>query len=163
MVTDLFFYAFAGLIIIGALLSISLKNIFHSALWLIAVLCGVAALFALLGADFLAVAQILTYVGGIMVILLFVIMLSNQVARLPYQWNEQWIPALFISVALGATLYVTFQGAAFGSKAGVSQPTTESIGKLLLTDFLVPFELISIVLLAALIGALYFSQKEESK
>lgn len=154
------FYAFAVLTIVFSLVVVTSRNVFHSAIALTVTLSMVAGLFALLGADFLAGAQVLVYVGGIMIIMLFVVMLSQQPAdALKRQRNEQWFWALLFAIAIGAHLVQSFRkffGPVTGNPGMV--PTSSSIGRLLLGDMVIPFEAVSLVLLAALVGAVVFSQ-----
>jgi NADH:ubiquinone oxidoreductase subunit 6 (subunit J) len=118
----------------------------------------VACLFALLGADFLAATQLLLYVGGIMIIMLFVIMLSQQRHNAP-QTNQQWVWAAALSLTVAGVLIYTFRDSFKDVPPTLAmQPTTARIGQLLLGDMLVPFEAISLVLLAALVGAVVFAQ-----
>ena len=99
------FYGIAAVVVLTSLAVVTLKNIFYSAVALTAALTAVAGLFFLLGADFLGAAQILVYVGGIMIIMLFVIMLSHQVRdKLQPQTNEQWIWGFFASILIGTAL-----------------------------------------------------------
>ncbi len=156
---SVFFFCFlSALVIIPAILVVSMKNVFHSALWLIVSLIGVAGVYAMLAADFLFAVQLLVYVGGIMVLLLFVVLLSGK----PSDWagkqnNEKaWLAALF-SVFLVAAIGSTVAVWPMVVQSKIPQPTTGALGKLLLNEMLLPFELISLVLVAALIGAIYFS------
>ncbi len=143
---------------------VALKNMFHSALALVATLSLIAGFFALMSADFLAASQILVYVGGIMIIMLFVIMFSQQpLDALQRQVNDQWLPGLLLSLVVGAALVRSLSK--FTSEHhGFTElkPTTVSIGRLLLGEMVLPFEVISLVLLAALVGAVLFGQKSEN-
>ena len=154
------FYGIAAVVVLTSLAVVTLKNIFYSAVALTAALTAVAGLFFLLGADFLGAAQILVYVGGIMIIMLFVIMLSHQVRdKLQPQTNEQWIWGFFASILIGTALIKGFKPLLTQS-ASVRElvPTSAAIGRMLLGEFLLPFEAVSLVLLAALIGAVLFGQ-----
>src|SRR5579862_1774444 len=95
MIEKIVFFALAAVTLGSSILVVTLKNIFHAALWLVVSLSGIAAFYALLGADFLFAVQILLYAGGVMVVLLFVVLLSGQ----PSDWtgrplNHQWLSAL---------------------------------------------------------------------
>lgn len=161
---NLIFVVVAALVVVPAVLVVTVKNVFHSALWLVTSLCGVAGMYAMLAADFLFAVQLMVYVGGIMVLLLFVVLLSGK----PSDWagvqvNEKaWASALiavFLVAAIGSVVIdwplMTVE----------SQPkvTTAALGQLLMTDMVLPLEIISLVLVAALVGAIYFSvhKKEE--
>jgi NADH-quinone oxidoreductase subunit J len=155
------FYSMAAVAVIGAVLVVSLRNTVHSALSLGLSLCGVAGLFATLGADFLFAAQLLIYVGAIAVLIVFVVMLLGRSSDLHLrQVNEQWAAALLICAITGAALWRI--GRIFLHSAAVvpATPTTRAIGLLMLGDYALPFELVSVVLLAAMLGAIFFSRKE---
>src|SRR5512133_4003580 len=103
MLTAILFYSFALLVLGGAILTITRRNAVHSAIFLIVSLVGVAGLYLLQKAEFLFAVQIVLYVGGIMVLFLFVIMLVNldQAAR-EKQFNRQWLVAIVATLAVGA-------------------------------------------------------------
>jgi NADH-quinone oxidoreductase subunit J len=158
------FYFLSALVVIPAILVVAVKNVFHSALWLVVSLAGVAGVYAMLAADFLFAVQLLVYVGGIMVVLLFVVLLSGS----PKDWegkqiNEKaWAAglfALFFVAALSSILW----NAPLSVVESVPKLTTGQLGTLLLGDMLLPFEIISLVLVAALVGAIYFSTKIASQ
>ena len=140
---------------------VTVRNVLHSALALGLCLFCVGGLYASLGADFIFAAQVLVYVGGIAVLVLFVVLLaarhSESVLR---QTNNQWMAGLLIcGVTLwGMARYIE----PYRSKLVFwdAKPTTNALGRLLLTDLAVPFELISVILLAALAGAILYSRTE---
>jgi NADH:ubiquinone oxidoreductase subunit 6 (subunit J) len=153
-----------SLLLIGlSLVVVTARSVFRGAIALTAALGVAAGLFALLGADFVAAGQLLIYVGGIMIIMLFVIMLSQRPqAKLDRQANEQWLWAALFALAVTCGLIVQFRAAYRGVfSTTVSVPTSASIGRLLLGDMIVPFEAVSLVLLAALVGAVYFGLDKE--
>lgn len=159
----LIFGLFSVMLVALSLIVVTSRSVFRAALSLTAALGVVAGLFALMGADFVAASQLLIYVGGIMIIMLFVIMLSQRPREeLDRQSNEQWIWAGLFSIAVACGLITQFR-AAFMSVSATSDPlpTSAAIGRLLLGPMLVPFEAVSLVLLAALIGAVYFGQTKE--
>lgn len=140
---------------------VSQRNLFTCALYLASALAMVAGFFILLSADFLAAVQILLYVGGIVVILAFAVMLSSiEQAKISPQVNEQWVPALCISGVLVASTCWVLKGVTFIPAQMTHQPTTYSIGKLLLREMALPFEAVSLILLASLVGAVLFSKRE---
>jgi NADH-quinone oxidoreductase subunit J len=124
---------------------------------------GVAGLYVLLHADFLAVTQILIYVGGILVLLLFGVMLTNRVISVDIKTSTiQTVPALLVVAVVAGTLSGMFYST-FGSAVAPStalKTTTPAIGELLLTTYLLPFEIASVVLLVALIGAALMSRRD---
>jgi NADH-quinone oxidoreductase subunit J len=160
MIETIAFFVLATVTLGSAFLVVTLKNIFHAALWLVVSLSGVAALYALLGADFLFVVQLLLYGGGVMVVLLFVVLLSGQ----PADWvgrplNHQWLSALLAGGVLAAG--VIWAGRHFSSLSTTPpEPTTSNLGQLLMGPLVLPFEVISLVVLVALTGAIFFSQKQ---
>lgn len=162
MLESLIFYVLAAMVVIPALLVVTVRNVFHSALWLVLSLSGVAGLYAMLAADFLFAVQILVYVGGVMVVLLFVILLSGK----PSDWagtqvNEKaWAAALFSVFLVAALVSALFRWALPSNASATPELTTGRLGKLLLTEMVLPFEFISLVLVAALIGAVYFSVRK---
>ncbi|MBI3548068.1 MAG: NADH-quinone oxidoreductase subunit J [Elusimicrobia bacterium] len=158
------FYVFAGVTLLAALGVVLLRNVLHAALMLGLCLLGVAGIFAQLGADFLFASQILIYVGGIAVLILFVVLLAGRASELiTRQTNKLWPPAAFVCGVTFVFLlryYRSFNGT---SASSAPKPTTFALGKLLLGDLALPFELISLILLAALAGAIVFSRTEHDE
>ncbi len=158
------FYIISAVLVVSALVVVC-RSVFTSALYLASALSMVAGIFVLLSADFLAAVQILLYVGGILIILAFAVMLSSvQLAKLQPQVNRQWLPALLMGAGLLAVVLAGLKRGAFQSNfAPAHGPTTEKIGHLLLGDMILPFELISLILLASLVGAVIFTKKESDE
>lgn len=158
------FYSLAAVVVLGALGVVLLRNVFYSSLCLGVTLVAVGGLFPLLGADFLFAVQILLYAGGVAVLLLFVILLSGRSEDLlKRQVNEQWFASLLVVAAVAVILGVSFKKMAWHeTQAAFETATTGPLGTLLLSDMAVPFEVISLVLLAALVGAMVFSKKDPS-
>ena len=160
MIETIAFYCMAAVALTGALLVVSLRNTVHSALALGLSLSGVAGLFAVLGADFLFAGQLLIYVGGIAILIVFVVMLLGRTSDLHLrQVNEQWAAALLVCGITGAGLWRLGSMFRHASSSVPGAATTRAIGLLMLGDYAVPFELISLVLMAALLGAVFFSRK----
>ncbi|SYZ74531.1 NADH dehydrogenase I subunit J [Candidatus Zixiibacteriota bacterium] len=159
---QLVFYLFSFIVIISAIYVVTLKNIFHSAIFLVLTLFGVAGIYILLHAEFLAAVQVLIYVGAVSVLMIFAIMLTTRLAsREIRQSNEQVMAGIFIGAG--------FLLASLGSFANtvwhiVDKPLPENntltLGQLLMNEYVLPFEVVSIVLLAALIGAVVLARKE---
>jgi len=150
------FYVFAFITVASAFVVVSTRNIIYAAFSLLFTFFGVAGLYALLHADFLAVTQILIYVGGILVLLLFGVMLTNKVVSVDLKTGTlQTIPALVIVAIVAGSLAALF----YSSWKDVPAPSTEpvtitrTLGEMLMTGYLLPFEVASVVLLVALIGA----------
>ena len=166
MIDAIFFYSFALMTLAGAVLTITRRNAVHSAIWLIVSLLGVAGLYLLLHAEFLFATQIMLYIGGIMVLFLFVIMLVNlDEAAKQSQFNKQWPLALACAIAVGAEiLFILAKGSkAFPLPAPAINPetggNTEAIAVSLFSDYLLPFELASILLLVAIVGSVVMAKK----
>ena len=167
MTDTIFFYVFALLTLGGGVLTITRRSAVHSAMWLIVSLAGVAGLYLLQKAEFLFAVQIVLYVGGIMLLFLFVIMLVNldQAAR-ERQFNHQWWLALASALAVGGVvLYFIRKGAGAFQLASppVSSPVmegnTERIADALFSQYLLPFEIASVLLLVAVVGSVVMAKK----
>ena len=155
------FYLVAALLIGSSVMVVTLRGLFASALYLAAALSLVGALFAMLGADFLFAVQILLYVGGVLVIIAFAVMLSNaEQLKAEPQTNQQWLPALLLCLGLILMVLVGVRRHAFAAAPAEPGPTTASMGHLLLGGQILPFEVVSLVLMASLVGAVMFSRKE---
>lgn len=166
----LFFYVFGAGTVVFALLVVTRKNVIHAALFLVLTFFFVAGIYVLLNAEFLAAVQVLIYAGGIMVLYLFTVMLMNvDVAGRLRQWHRQGPLALLVTGLLGAEFLVvlaTVQVSPVGEPfppAGTTPPTggnVEAFGSLLYTKFLFPFEVASMLLLAAMIGAIVLAKRD---
>ena len=140
----------------------SIKNLIRAALALTTVLGGVALMYALLGADFLAVAQLVVYVGAIMVLIIFAIFMTPGQIDVPGLVGQgQRIGALLVSAAvLVVSVYVVITTPWKTRDALLDIPTAESIGGLMLTRYVLPFEIASLLLTVALIGAIVIAREE---
>jgi NAD(P)H-quinone oxidoreductase subunit 6 len=156
------FYLVAILTVGSAFMVAFSRNIIYSAFSLLGTFAGVAGIYVFLGADFVAGVQLLIYVGGILVLILFAVMLTHRITDVEITNRAAGrIPALLIT---GLFIYLLIQTVRqtpwVKVKEIVHQPTTAKIGDLFLENYLLPFELASLVLLAALIGAVVLSRKE---
>ena len=138
------------------------RNIIYSAFSLLGTFAGVAGIYVLLGADFVAAVQLLIYVGGILVLILFAVMLTHRITDVQVTNRAAGrIPGLVIVAVLLALLVQTIRETPWAkAKEIVYTPTSAKIGDMFLQDYLLPFELASLVLLAALIGAVVLARKE---
>jgi NADH-quinone oxidoreductase subunit J len=159
---DLLFYAFAAMALGGGAGVALSRNILYSAIALLFCLIGAGSLYVFLSADFLAVTQLLVYIGGVLVLVLFAVMLTNRIGQVN-------VSNVSLGVAGGAALlFATAPVLVFVALAtpwsaqAVTEmaPTTRAIGHELLTRWLLPFEIASLVLLATLIGAIVIARKE---
>ncbi len=156
------FGVIAALIVVAGIRVVTTDNIVHAALYLVLVLAGVGADFLLLGAEFVGITQVLIYIGAIVVLFLFGIMLTRApLGRSPDLNNRTWYVGLFVAVVLAGTLgYVLIDAYGDDKLPTETVQTTAEVSDSLFTAYLVPFEVVSIVLLAALIGAIVLARRE---
>jgi NADH-quinone oxidoreductase subunit J len=166
MLDTVLFYSFALLTLVGAILTISLRNAVHCVIALITSLAGVAGLFLLQRAEFLFAVQIVLYIGGITVLFLFVIMLVNldQTAHLP-RYHRHWLAPVLAVVGTGAlvTAFLTHGRdtlALPAPRSGEAGGNIERLSDLLFRDYLVPFEVASLLLLVAIVGSVVMARKK---
>lgn len=162
--TTFFFYFLSIIAIAGAIVTITRRNPVHSALALIFTLLALAGLYLMLYAPFVAGVQIVLYAGGIMVLFLFVIMLVNiEKAELEERFNKQWLVATVATLALGGLLlYVLRNGHTIFPQTFTSLPegeNTQQIGIQLYRNYMMPFEIASLLLLVAIVGAVVMAKK----
>ena len=156
------FLAIAGLVLGSAALVVTLRNIFHSLLFLALSFLGVAGVYLLLSADFLAAIQILVYIGAITVLLMFALMLTHRVmTQNVTQTIGQWWIALPVVGGIFALLVRVLVLHPWAYQPSKQEPTTGIIGQALLTKYVLPFELASIVLLVAMIGAIILAKEDK--
>lgn len=156
------FYLLA-LLTVGSALGVALSsNVVYSAFALMGALLGVAGTFVLLGADFLGVVQLLVYVGGILVLAIFAVMLTHRIAdvRVSNRAVGRAPALLFVALVVGWMMHLIMRTSWVTKPLTDAQPTTYEIGNQFLTTYVLPFEVASVVLLAALIGAVAVSRKE---
>ena len=156
-------YAVMGVTVLAALGAVNLPNLFHAALALAAALVGVALIFVALGAEFLAVVQALLYVGPIMTLVIFAIMLTHGLgSKGVKQRNELGLGAAGACLAFFALLFQILRKTAWpvNPQNLNHRISTADLGNALMGHFVFPFEVISVVLLAALIGAILIAKKE---
>ena len=144
----------AALVLVGSMWVVTLRNLFRAALSLGLVLLGVAGLFILLGAEFLAFVQILVYVGAILTLVVFAVMLTAKVQgpEAPPPRGQQW-PAAAAAGALFGLFAMATQWVLRSAPAPQEPASLQQLGHALTTTLLLPFEVISLVLVAALVGA----------
>ena len=156
------FYLIAGLAVAGACGVAFSRNIIYSALSLMACFLGVSGLYVLLSAEFVAGIQVLVYVGGVLVITLFAVMLTQSIADMEVSNRSVAAPVgLVLSIGLFMVLLRVFKEAMWYSEEISELPvSTYAIGNAFLGTYVLPFELASIVLLTVLVGAVVLSRKE---
>lgn len=156
------FYALAGVAVLGAAGVAFSRNIIYSALALMVSFLGVAGLYVILGADFIAGVQVLLYVGGVLVLTLFAVMLTQGIRDVEVSNRSVGLlPALLIVAGTFAVMYQAVSQAGWAEKAlEMTESSSYAVGNALLGDYILPFEVASIVLLAVLVGAVVLTRKE---
>ena len=159
---NVFFAILALLMIVSALKVVTTKNIVHAALWLVLVLAGVAGQFLLLGAEFVGVTQILVYIGAVIVLLLFGVMLTK--ASIGDEENIN-MPNRVLPAVIGTLMFSVMSYSIIDSYRGEELPketvtNAARVSDSIFSDFIIPFEAVSVLLLAALIGAVVIARKE---
>ena len=161
----LFFFLFAFIAVACAVSVVLQKHPIASALSLVGVMASIAVLYLQLGAEFIAMAQIIVYAGAVMVLFVFVIMLLNAgaEARRGLSWTAQLlgIPALAAFIALiGFFVQRGFSDAGYVKFGNFTGGSAQSVGYALFTDYLLPFEVTSVLILIAIVGAIVLARKE---
>jgi NADH-quinone oxidoreductase subunit J len=158
------FAFFALLTIASAMVVVFHKRIIYSAFALLFTFFGVAALYLFLAADFLAASQVLIYVGGILTLIIFGVFLTARVTSLdiPQQTHQRYMALIPLVLIGGGMIAIVFR-TQWLNVPGEALPTTKALGELLLTRYLLPFELASVLLLAALIGAMRLARFYRSR
>jgi NADH-quinone oxidoreductase subunit J len=170
MLNKAVFYFFAAIAVASAVLTVTRRNVVHSAIFLVTALLATAGIFLQLRAEFLFIVQIILYVGGIMVLFVFVIMLVNlDVAVRQMQFGRQRWVALIITLALAAQVGLMFWSSRKTPGEGIPvlaapgaqtlPPNSEEVARSLFSSYLLPFEIASLLLLVAMIGAVVMAKK----
>ena len=167
---NLFFYAIAAGIVFGALRVVTTRNVVHAALWLVVVLSGVAMQYVVLAAEFVAATQVLIYIGAIVVLLLFGTMLTRaKIGREQELTNTHWLSAAATAVVLVAVMGYALLDSFGWSRTPLPADTriidvqgsnTASVSDSIFSTYLLPFEAVSVLLLAALVGAIVLARKD---
>ncbi|HTS68777.1 MAG TPA: NADH-quinone oxidoreductase subunit J [Terriglobia bacterium] len=161
---QILFYIFAAVAILAALNMVLQRTPVYSALSLIVVLCSLAAVYLLLGAEFIAVLQVIVYAGAIMVLFVFVIMLLNAGRETPSHRSRiaKWLGAPLIAGFLVEIVVVVRQQFPSSGGPSVAAPngSPAGIGHLLFRSYALPFEVTSILILVAVLGAVVLAKKE---
>jgi NADH:ubiquinone oxidoreductase subunit 6 (subunit J) len=155
------FLAVGAVTVAAAIAVVSSRNVLHSAFLLALTFFGVALLYVLLDAPFIAAAQVLVYIGAISVLIVFAIMLSRKVAaRDLVQRNEQWLVALVVSVILFGVLgYALLRPGWPVARQPLGVDTIGGLGQAFVGTYALPFEVVSVVLLVALVGAIIIARE----
>lgn len=171
MIQQVVFYIFAALTALSAFLILFARNVLHAAFLLIICFLGVAAVYVFAGADFVAITQVMVYVGGILVLMIFGVMLTNKIsgqAVTTQTYHHFWGGIVGVSV-FSLLLYAIIKAnvsslpwiaKAYSSGEVVKESTIQLIGIKLMSEYILPFEVAAVLLLIALIGAAYIAQKQ---
>lgn len=156
------FWLITTAMVVAAIQVVTSLNIVRAALSLVIVLAGVAAQYVLLAAEFTAVVQVLVYIGAIIVLFLFGIMLTRaRIGREADLDNDQRGAALVVALSMLVLLVLLLRDAFGGERIGAESPTTTAqIGDAIFSTYVIPFELASVLLLAALVGAIVIARKD---
>ncbi len=161
-IADTVFVCLGLIIVVGALLAVTLKNVFHNALSLILSLFGVAGLFIYLNSEFLAVMEVIIYIGAISIAIIFAIMLSQPMFQKHERRNtSKTARALVIAAFLFIGMLFTLKSTRWPTVSPEGDYLLKAIGHMLLSPQVLPFEAVSLVLLLAIIGALLLSSMKE--
>jgi len=159
------FYGLAFVLVGSSIMAVSVRNIFHAAVYLILALFSVAGFFILLNAEFLAAVQVLIYVGAVAVLVIFAVMLTTRLTDARVRAHNEQVG---VGAVVAAVLFVTILAALWATNWPMAQEpaavdNVRSLGRLLMTRFVLPFEIASVLLLAAMIGAIVIAAKEEDQ
>jgi len=162
---EIVFYAFAVLIVSSALVVAVSRNIMYAAFGLMFTFFGVAGLYVLLNADFIAITQIMVYIGGILILIIFGVILTTNIAGVDIQEGPigkfRMVSATLITLVLFAVLLIMYLNAEFivGS-ANFGDSTLKALGTSMMTKYLLPFEVAAVLLLVALVGAALIARRK---
>ena len=158
---DIIFYIFAIITVVSAGVVVFSRNIIYSAFSLLFTFSGVAGIYVLLNADFIAVTQLLIYVGGILILLIFGVMLTTNMINVDLNTKPlKSLPAVIVVAIVAALLVSTMVSTNWKKiQPEYADSTVNKIGELLLTQYLLPFEIASIVLLVAIVGAAFLARR----
>jgi NADH-quinone oxidoreductase subunit J len=170
-ITEILFYAFSGVLLVSAIGVITARNPVHAALFLVFSFVNSAVLWMLLEAEFLAIVLVLVYVGAVMVLFLFVVMMLDINVAQMREGFTRYAPlgiliALIVVAEIGSVVYVKSLGtemtpvASVGVEPGYSN--TQALGELLYTKYLYPFELAAVILLLAIVAAIVLTMRQRT-
>ena len=160
--SDIAFWVIVGITIGSAFMVVQSKSLLYSAYALLFTFIGVTGLYIFLWADFLVIVQVVVYVGGILVLIIFGIMLTNKITsvNISHTSMQKSVGAVVVIGFIGLLGYMILNTPWLVLSNAEPSDTTSAIGRLLLMDYLLPFEAVSLLLLGALIGATTLSRKD---
>lgn len=166
MIPVLFFAYFASAIVILSILVITRKNPVHSVLWMLLLFFHIASIYLFLNAEFMAAIQVIVYAGGILVLFLFVVLLLNiteelKIGRFIGAWTAgfTFALALFVMIILSLRSFVAAPPGKYTTEMIKTESHVKVLGKLLYTQYLYPFEVVSVILLIAIIGTIVLAKR----
>lgn len=161
---EIIFWVVAAIMALSALRMVTTRNVVHAALYLVGSLLGAAAIYIMLFAEFVAWVQVLVYVGAIVVLMLFGLMLTRApIGGADYDNNQRPLAALVALAVFGVTSWImvdAFEGQRVNLARTTGTPTRE-VGEAIFSAYVLPFEVVSMLLLAALIGAVVIARRDE--
>jgi NADH:ubiquinone oxidoreductase subunit 6 (subunit J) len=158
---DALFWIFAAVMIGSAFLVVTMRDIIRCGLAMIVCFGSLAGIYAIIGAPLLAAAQVIVYIGAISVLILFAIMLTqtkDAPSRLVFQ--TQAVPAAIASIVIAVVIALAIGATDWGEAAKRARLTAEALSNVLFNSFVLPFEIVSVLLLAAVIGGVYLAKRE---
>lgn len=161
---EISFWVIASVMAISAIRVVTARNVIHAALYLVGVLLGAGVLYVLLLAEFVAWVQVLVYVGAIVILMLFGLMLTRApIGKGNFDNNQRLVAALCAGAVFGVTSWImvdAFEGQEINF--AVERPaTSQNIGEIIFSDYVLPFEVVSVLLLAALVGSVVIARRDE--
>ena len=162
-ISDVAFWILSVLLVGSALAVVLSKNLFHAVLWLALALTGTAGIFLLLNAEFLAAVQLLLYAGGIITVVVFAIVVTERLVgeRLSQTNRGVFSGALLAGGLLALIVNTLMQRELPSTPLPQLSDLTRLVGEQVLTTFVLPFELLALLMLAAMLGAIYFARPED--
>jgi NADH-quinone oxidoreductase subunit J len=159
---DVLFMALAAAMLGSALLVVTLRDIIRCGVAMIAAFAALAGIYAMLGAPLVAAAQVIVYIGAIAVLILFAVMLTQaKSAPVRLVFQSQAIPGAIAAIVLALLVALTVTATDWGEVGSRIATATDSLARRLFNDYVLPFEIVSVLLLAAVIGGVYLAKRED--
>lgn len=160
---EIAFWVIAAVMSVSAIRVVTARNVIHAALYLVATLLGAGILYVLMLAEFVAWVQVLVYVGAIVILMLFGLMLTRApIGKGNFDNDQRLLAALTAGAVFGVTSWIIVDSFGGAIDFAVERPpTTENIGEIIFSSYVLPFEIVSVLLLAALVGAVVIARRDE--
>ena len=161
---DLLFMALAGIMIVSALLVVAMRDIIRSGLAMIICFAALAGIYVLAGAPLVAATEVLVYIGAISVLVLFAIMLTQtKAAPRALVFQTQVVPAAILAIVLALLIAITVLATDWPNQVARQWTETVDVAKSLFSNFTLPFEVVSVLLLAAVVGGVFLAKREREE